>query len=57
MPIARLISSGYGVPGLKAALNIVGCDVGRPRPPLAPVSETAVAALKEALARFEEVSA
>jgi dihydrodipicolinate synthase/N-acetylneuraminate lyase len=56
-PIARLISSAYGVPGLKAALNIVGCDVGRPRPPLAPVPETAVVALKEALAKFEEVRA
>jgi 4-hydroxy-2-oxoglutarate aldolase len=56
MPIARL-SSTYSVPGLKAALNIVGCDVGRPRPPLVPVPETAVTALREALARFEEVSA
>lgn len=56
MPIARL-SSTYSVPGLKAALNLVGCDVGRPRSPLAPVPETAVIALKEALARFEEVRA
>jgi len=57
MPIARLISTGYGVPGLKAALRILGCDVGRPRPPLLPVAETTVAALQEALARFEEVNA
>jgi 4-hydroxy-2-oxoglutarate aldolase len=57
MPIARLISTGHGVPGLKAALKIVGCDVGRPRPPLVPVPETTLAALQEALARFEEVSA
>jgi 4-hydroxy-2-oxoglutarate aldolase len=56
MPIARL-SSTYSVPGLKAALNLVGCDVGRPRSPLAPVRETAVIALKDALARFEEVRA
>jgi dihydrodipicolinate synthase/N-acetylneuraminate lyase len=57
MPIARLISSGYGVPGLKAALRIVGCDVGRPRPPLRPIPETAIAALEEALTKFEEVNA
>jgi dihydrodipicolinate synthase/N-acetylneuraminate lyase len=55
--VARLISSTYGVPGLKAALTIVGCDVGRPRPPLVSVPETAVAALKDALTRFEEVRA
>jgi 4-hydroxy-2-oxoglutarate aldolase len=57
LPIARLISSGYGVPGLKAALHIVGCDVGKPRLPLEPIPDIAVAVLKEALTRFEEVSA
>jgi len=56
-PIARMLSSEYGVPGLKAALSIVGCDVGRPRPPLAPISETAVAAVKDTLTRFEAVNA
>jgi 4-hydroxy-2-oxoglutarate aldolase len=57
LPIARLISSGYGVPGLKAALRIVGCDVGKPRLPLEPIPDMAVAVLKEALTRFEEVNA
>jgi len=57
LPIARLISSGYGVPGLKAALRIVGCDVGKPRLPLEPIPAMAVAVLKEALTRFEEVNA
>jgi 4-hydroxy-2-oxoglutarate aldolase len=57
LPIARLISAGYGVPGLKAALHIVGCDVGKPRLPLEPIPDMAVAVLKEALARFEEVNA
>jgi 4-hydroxy-2-oxoglutarate aldolase len=56
LPIARLISSGYGVPGLKAALHIVGCDVGKPRRPLEPIPDIAVAVLKEALTRFEEVN-
>src|SRR5689334_20848134 len=57
LPIARLISSGYGVPGLKAALHIVGCDVGKPRLPLEPIPDIAVTVFKEALARFEEVNA
>jgi 4-hydroxy-2-oxoglutarate aldolase len=56
LPIARLISSGYGVPGLKAALRIVGCDVGKPRLPLEPIPDMAVAVLKEALTRLEEVN-
>jgi dihydrodipicolinate synthase/N-acetylneuraminate lyase len=55
LPVARLISTGHGVPGLKAALKLAGCDVGRPRPPLTPVADTTVAALHVALSTFEEV--
>lgn len=57
VPLARLLSSTYGVPGLKAALHVVGVDVGQPRPPLVPLSDTAVLALKDALAQFEGVPA
>jgi 4-hydroxy-2-oxoglutarate aldolase len=57
IPLARLLGQTYGVPGLKAALNLLGYDVGVPRPPLVPVPETAVAALREALAHFEEIPA
>jgi 4-hydroxy-2-oxoglutarate aldolase len=57
VPLARLIGAKYGVAGLKAALSVAGCDVGRPRSPLAPAPEPAVAALKEALARIEEIAA
>ena len=56
LPIARLISTGYGVPGLKAAMKLIGCDVGLPRRPLSSVSETAIAALQQALGAFEEVT-
>jgi len=55
-PLARLLGSAYGVPGLKAALQLVGCDVGLPRPPLMPVPEAALMALREALGSFEEVA-
>jgi 4-hydroxy-2-oxoglutarate aldolase len=57
LPIARLVSTGYGVPGLKAALRLTGVDAGLPRLPLKPASDEAIAALQQALATFEEVTA
>ena len=57
VPLARLLGPTYGVPGLKAALNLLGYDVGAPRPPLAPVPDTAIPALRDALAQFEEIPA
>jgi 4-hydroxy-2-oxoglutarate aldolase len=57
LPLARLISIGHGVPGLKAALLLTGVDVGFPRLPLVPVNDSAVAALRAALHDFEEVFA
>ena len=56
VPIARLVGSQHGVPGLKAALALVGCDAGFPRSPLAPLEEGPMAALREALVSFEEVA-
>ena len=56
-PAAKLLGQQYGVPGLKAALNLRGYDVGVPRPPLASAPDTAVAALREAIAQFEEIPA
>ena len=47
MPLARLLGPTYGVPGLKAALNLLGYDVGVPRQPLAPVPESALPALRD----------
>jgi 4-hydroxy-2-oxoglutarate aldolase len=57
VPLARLLGPTYGVPGLKAALNTIGYDVGIPRPPLAALPEAAIAQLREALAQFEEIPA
>jgi len=56
VPVAKLVGNLHGVPGLKAALQLAGCDVGVPRSPLAPVSAATVAALREALVSFEEVA-
>jgi dihydrodipicolinate synthase/N-acetylneuraminate lyase len=55
VPLARLLGQAYGVPGLKAALNLIGYDVGVPRPPLQPAPGAASDALREAIAHFEEI--
>jgi 4-hydroxy-2-oxoglutarate aldolase len=55
MPLAELLGSTYGVPGVKAALNLVGFDVGYPRSPLGPLGESQIATLREALHVFQEV--
>jgi 4-hydroxy-2-oxoglutarate aldolase len=57
VPLGRLLSGAYGVAGLKAALRLVGVDVGQPRLPLTPVPPDGIAALKQAIARFQEVTA
>jgi len=56
VPLSRLLGNVYGVPGLKAALKLIGCDVGVPRPPLVPLSDEGVSALKDAIERLQEVT-
>ena len=52
LPLARGISLPFGVPGMKAALDLSGYAGGFPRPPLAPLGpaarELVAAALREA---------
>lgn len=57
MPLARLLGSTHKVPGLKAALRLLGCDVGYPRLPLLPLAEPDVAAIGDALRAFQEIPA
>jgi 4-hydroxy-2-oxoglutarate aldolase len=49
-PLARLVGATYGVPGLKAALDLLGYAGGAPRPPLQPVGSAAIDAIREQLA-------
>jgi len=56
-PLAKLLGPTYGVPGLKAALNVLGYDVGVPRPPLSPLPDAGIKILRDALAPFEEIPA
>ena len=38
MPLARAVTTGYGIAGLKAALDFAGFTGGEPRPPLRPLA-------------------
>ena len=51
-PLAGLVTSRYGVPGLKAAVSLLGFTGGDPCPPLRPASEEAVEAIRQALDRL-----
>jgi 4-hydroxy-2-oxoglutarate aldolase len=42
VPLARLIGGQHAVPGLKAALDLIGYRGGAPRPPLVPVPPAVV---------------
>lgn len=54
VPLARLITTDGGVPGVKAALALMGIDAGIPRLPLTPAPDPAVAAIRDALHTFED---
>ena len=49
MPLARSVGGQYGVPGLKAALELMGFAAGPPRPPLLAVSPETVEVLRAQL--------
>ena len=49
MPVARAIGPIHGVPGLKAALNLLGLNGGIPRPPLRPVPQSVIDTLRTQL--------
>jgi 4-hydroxy-2-oxoglutarate aldolase len=49
-PLAKSVGSQFGVPGLKAALDLCGLHGGPPRPPLLPASQTAIDQIREQLA-------
>jgi 4-hydroxy-2-oxoglutarate aldolase len=54
IPITLAITSGFGVPALKAALDRAGYRGGDPRPPLRPAPPDAIAAVTAALAPLQE---
>ena len=48
-PLSKLVGATYGVPGLKAALTLLGFEGGLPRPPLQPVGQPAIDVIREQL--------
>jgi dihydrodipicolinate synthase/N-acetylneuraminate lyase len=57
MPLARSVGSTYGVPGLKAALELTGYTGGPPRPPLRPVSSEVVDIIRRQLEALHLIEA
>lgn len=55
-PLGRLVTTTYGVPGLKAAMDIAGYRGGEPRMPLAPVSPRVMEEIRAEVARVLEVA-
>jgi 4-hydroxy-2-oxoglutarate aldolase len=59
MPLARAVGGQFGVPGLKAALELMGFAAGAPRRPLMPVSPGIIDMLRahlDALGALEKAS-
>jgi len=56
LPLARSVGGLYGVPGLKAALDLMGYAGGEPRPPLRAVSSKIVELLSEQLGSLSLIS-
>jgi 4-hydroxy-2-oxoglutarate aldolase len=54
-PLARLVTVTYGVPGLKAAMELAGYVAGPPRAPLAPAPPDAVEQIRSELDRVRAV--
>jgi 4-hydroxy-2-oxoglutarate aldolase len=53
MPVGRAVTSQFGVPGLKAALDLIGYRGGNPRPPLLPLGAADRATLEGVMREAE----
>ena len=53
LPVNTAVTATYGVPGLKAALDMLGCFGGDPRLPLLPASEKERGEIREILKKAE----
>jgi len=53
IPVNQAVTATYGVPGLKAAMDMLGYFGGDPRPPLLPSSETEKLEIREILTKAD----
>jgi 4-hydroxy-2-oxoglutarate aldolase len=56
-PLARSVTTTYGVPGLKAAMDLVGYAGGEPRAPLMPPPPEGVSVIRTQLAELGVLAA
>jgi len=54
-PLAKLVTTGLGVAGLKKAMDLAGFTGGEPRAPLVPLTPEATAQVRDALALLRPV--
>jgi 4-hydroxy-2-oxoglutarate aldolase len=54
-PLARLVTTGYGVPGLKVAMDLAGYIGGDPRAPLQPPPASAIEQIRVEVNRVQKV--
>jgi 4-hydroxy-2-oxoglutarate aldolase len=57
LPLARSVGGGYGVAGLKAALDLIGYNGGVPRPPLRPAPPHVIETISSQLAALDALPA
>ena len=57
IPVNQAVTAVYGVPGLKAAMDMLGYFGGDPRPPLLPSSEKEKSEIREILVKADLLSA
>ena len=57
IPVNQAVTATYGVPGLKAAMDMLGYFGGEPRPPLLTASESEKAQIREILIKAELLGA
>ena len=53
LPVNNAVTATYGVPGLKAAMDMLGYYGGEPRLPLQPASDKEKSEIKEILQKAE----
>jgi 4-hydroxy-2-oxoglutarate aldolase len=53
LPVNNAVTATYGIPGLKAAMDMLGYFGGDPRPPLLPASEQERSEIREILQKAE----
>jgi len=56
MGLARSVGGSHGVPGLKAALQLIGYAAGPPRPPLRPVASSVIDLIRDQLDSLGAIS-